>query len=84
MGDAGTASAFLSCPETQAQSWGNEAAATADTDNVIKTLFRACSVQVPSTLQTAFHALPYLNRQDSPPNWYCPSLTAEGTEAQRG
>lgn len=80
----GTASAFLSCPETQAQDWGKEAASATDTDNVIRTLFRACSVQVPSTLLTASHALSSLNRQDSPPDWCCPSLTAERTEAQRG
>lgn len=59
----GTASAFLSCPETEAQSWGNEAATATDTDNINRTLLRACSMQVPNTLQSASHALPYLNRK---------------------
>lgn len=59
----GTASAFLSSPRTEAWSRIREVAVAAIANNINSALFGARSIQVPSTMEGASHALPSLNHK---------------------
>lgn len=78
----GTASAFLS-DQTEAQSRVNEVAAAADTDNIHGRLSGACARQVPGTLQSASHAILYLNLVTTLQVGVIPTLPVK-TDAQGG
>lgn len=79
----GTASAFLSGPETEAQRRVNEVAAAADTDSINAGLSGECPRQVPGTLQSASHALLCLHLMTTLQVGVTSALQPN-TDAQRG